>query len=446
MKKLSVLILACFILLFSCSMDNLTGFMGKMGNNIMGDYVDSESIASIKENTSNAKTNEVKDGKTDIGNISLSGIEVDSMLAGLSDEEMDSYVDQVASATSNEKSKEEFKKAMSEPVADDATKNAAKGSAEVAEKALDAVLSKLDKDNSVYNALDDLKNSMSTIKTKEEVTAGDVVALQMMTSLVESVANKAEVDESGNVTNVDIDINSDDASKIAKDALNTIKVISAMSDATSVKLGDITDLISSLLKDNPSPKMTRSASAIDEKYAAAIRQGYKIYSKMFPNGISDSSIAILSMHKNAVDIYIGLSGDKALSKDVANPSGTVQYLLSSAFSIANRVYSAEKDAIFKKAPATLTEFIELVVDENPWIKDEESGNAEWNLPGSIVLKDESDDLKILADKIVMDSSMKTAVKTLKSIYNTIGSGEDGFNDFIDKLFKVTESGIEAWDK
>ena len=449
MKKLSVLMLACFFLLFSCSMDNLTGFMSKMGNNVMGDYVDTESIDLIKESTTNAKTNEVKDGKTDIGKITVTGIEVNSVLSGLSEEEMDSYVNQVTSATSNEKGKEEFKKAMAAPVEDEATTSAAKGSAAVAEKALDEVLSKLDKDNAIYNTLEDLKNSMTAIKTKEEVTTGDVVALQMMTSLVESVANKAEVDASGNVTNIDIDIKSDDASKIASDALNTIKVVSAISDATSVKLGDLSDLLKSLTEDESAKKEVRATSSIDEKYVSAIQNCYKIYSKMFPNGINDNSIAILSIHKNAVDLYVGLTGDKEVSKEVANLSGTVQYMLASAFSTANRVYKTEKDNLFESAPATLNDLIDLVVDVNPWIKDNSREEAEWKMPDSIVLKDESADLKPLGDKIVMDYAMKATVKTLRAFYNTaIDSESDnlGFNNFLDKLTKVTESGIDAWDK
>ena len=71
------------------------------------------------------------------------------------------------------------------------------------------------------------------------------------------------------------------------------------------------------------------------------------------------------------------------------------------------------------------------------------------MPDSIVLKDESADLKPLGDKIVMDYAMKATVKTLRAFYNTaIDSESDnlGFNNFLDKLTKVTESGIDAWDK
>ncbi len=71
MKKLFVIFLVS-LFLFSCSISQLTDAMGKMGQNVMGDYVNSEAVDKAKEAATNVTPEDTK--KDESGNTELTAI------------------------------------------------------------------------------------------------------------------------------------------------------------------------------------------------------------------------------------------------------------------------------------------------------------------------------------------------------------------------------------
>ena len=374
MKKVLIVLLASF-LLFSCSVDQITNVMGKMGQNVMGDYVNTQAVDTAKSNATSAKSTPVtpNSGKAELESITDKDgnaitvdlgaeVNISSMLSGLEKDTKDAILD----ATSSEGGAKNLSESLnSTKIEDGETKEAAKGTATV----LSAVLGKMNDslEGETKAAVKTLTDKLDKIKNDEiEVSAADVIALQAVTSLVTELASNATVGSDGN--SIDVDLASADTTKLITSSLETVTIIQAVNPANVISADDLETLIKSLTKSDDSTRVI----TVDNKSAEAIRNLYSLYTKLFKDGISASKVSVMSLYSGSVDMYVGLANKKAdkLSGEIVDLDRIVQYVVSAFFSTAEHSYSelAEKafDGVY---PTTLDAYIEKLVEKNEWIKD-----------------------------------------------------------------------------
>ncbi len=411
MKKLFVIFLVS-LFLFSCSISQLTDAMGKMGQNVMGDYVNSEAVDKAKEAATNVKPEDTK--KDESGNTELTAItdkdgnsikvnlgdkNVTSILPSLSEDTKSSIIE-AASSEGGAKSLVETLNGTS--IQDDNTKKAAKGTATV----LSAVLTDMTKSGTLSAAASEAKAAIENLTSNldkladdsSEVTAADVIALQAVTALVNQIASSATIDEtSGTITKVDI--STDDNIEIVSSALDTVTVIQAVNPASIITADDFETLIKAITKNESS----RDLHNIDTKWAESIRSFYSIYTKLFgDSGISKNKVSVMSLYSGATDLYIGLNGDDRLSGQVADVDRILQYAISALFSKAEYIYSEKAKEVFDgEYPSTLAAFIDNVVEKNPWIADSEIEVTDFNDELGFKYKEDKD-YKSLVNEILKE--------------------------------------------
>ena len=318
MKKVLIVLLASF-LLFSCSVDQITNVMGKMGQNVMGDYVNTQAVDTAKSNATSVKKEDTgKDGtKTVLNSITDNkgnpikvelGTEVSGILSGLDKDTKDAILD----ATSSEGGAKNLSESLnSTKIEDGETKDAAKGTATV----LSAVLGNMKGDETssglnkeAKDAIDKLSNNLKNLSDpKSDVSAADVIALQAVTSLVNELANSATVGSDGTITNVDI--SSANTTDLIASSLETVTIIQAVNPANVISSDDLETLIKALTKSDDSTRVI----TVDNKSAEAIRNLYSLYTKLFKDGISASKVSVMSLYSGSVDMYVGLANRKLIS-------------------------------------------------------------------------------------------------------------------------------------
>lgn len=454
MKKLFVIFLVS-LFLFSCSVSQLTDAMGKMGQNVMGDYVNSEAVDKAKDAATTVKPEKTKtddSGKTELsaitdkdGNsikVDLEGKKVTSILPGLSDDTKNSIID----ATSSDGGAKNLAETLNgTKIEDESTKAAAKGTATV----LSAVLTNMTStgtlsatDNEANAAIKNLTKNLDKLSDESsDVSAADVIALQAVTALVNQMASSATIDEtSGTITGVDISV--DDNTALVSTALDTVTVIQAVNPASIITSDDFETLIKALTKSESS----RSVHDIDTKYADAIRNFYTIYKNLFGDGISKSKVSVMSLYSGATDFYVGLNGKYGLSGQVADIDRILQYTISSLFSKAEYLYSEKAADVFEKGyPKTLAELIDKVVEKNKWIADSTIEDTKFDDDFGVTYK-ENKDYKSLVNEILKDmvstgNTIKTLCETVKldsfgdDIKNKIEQIPDFFNEGLDYEWK-----------
>lgn len=376
MKKVLIVLLASF-LLFSCSVDQITNVMGKMGQNVMGDYVNTQAVDTAKSNATSAKSTPVNpnpSGKTVLNSITgkggtaiavdlgSAGENVSSMLSGLDKDTKDAILD----ATSSEGGAKNLSESLnSTKIEDGETKEAAKGTATV----LSAVLGKMNNslEGETQAAVKTLTDKLDKIKNDEaKVSAADVIALQAVTSLVTELASNATVGADGNI---DVDMANADTTKLITSSLETVTIIQAVNPANVISSDDLETLIKSLTKSDDS---TRSFT-VDNKSAEAIRNLYSLYTKLFKDGISASKVSVMSLYSGSVDMYVGFANNSTskLSGEIVDLDRVVQYVVSAFFSTAEHSYEELAAEVFDgdNYPESLKEFIDKLVENNKWIKD-----------------------------------------------------------------------------
>ena len=406
MKKVLIVLLASF-LLFSCSVDQITSVMGKMGQNVMGDYVNTQAVDTAKSNATSAKSTPVNpnpSGKTVLNSITgkggtaiavdlgSAGENVSSMLSGLDKDTKDAILD----ATSSEGGAKNLSESLNATkIEDEKTKEAAKGTATV----LSAVLGKMNDEGTASNlnpqakdAITKLTDNLDKISSGEKVSAADVIALQAVTSLVNELANSATVDSDGTITSVDI--SSANTTDLITSSLETVTIIQAVNPANVISSDDLETLIKALTKSDDSTR----AITVDNKSAEAIRNLYSLYTKLFKDGISASKVSVMSLYSGSVDMYVGLANKKAdkLSGEIVDLDRIVQYVVSAFFSTAEHSYSelAEKafDGVY---PTTLDAYIEKLVEKNEWIKDPKQEAKKLDIELGITLKADANNKDII---------------------------------------------------
>lgn len=418
MKKVLIVLLASF-LLFSCSVDQITSVMGKMGQNVMGDYVNTQAVDTAKSNATSAKSTPVtpNSGKAELESITDkdgnaitvdlgAGVSISSMLSGLEKDTKDAILD----ATSSEGGAKNLSKELNdEKNLDKETKDAAKGTATV----LSAVLGKMNDslDGETQAAVKTLTDKLDKIKNDEtEVSAADVIALQAVTSLVTELASNATVGSDGN--SIDVDLASADTTKLITSSLETVTIIQAVNPANVISSDDLETLIKSLTKSDDS---TRSFT-VDNKSAEAIRNLYSLYTKLFKDGISASKVSVMSLYSGSVDMYVGLANKKAdkLSGEIVDLDRVVQYVVSAFFSTAEHSYEELAAEVFAgdDYPKTLDDYIKAVVKANPWIEKGELDATEFKDIDGIVYNT-GNDSKAVINKVL--KKMESTGYTLRAL-------------------------------
>lgn len=444
MKKLFVIFLVS-LFLFSCSISQLTDAMGKMGQNVMGDYVNEEAVDKAKDAATNVKTEETKtdnSGKTELSTITdkdgnsikvdLKGKEVKKILPVLSDDVKNSIID----ATSSDGGAKNLAETLNNtPIENEDTKSAAKGTATV----LSTVLSSMTESGSLSGtdseakaAIENLTNNLDKLADKDSaVSAADVIALQAVTALVNQLASSATINNDGTINGVDI--STDDNTGIISSALDTVTVIQAVNPASIITSDDFETLIKSLTKSESS----RDMHSVETKYADAIRNFYTIYKNLFGDtGINKSKVSVMSLYSGATDLYVGLNGVDNLSGKVADIDRIIQYTLSSVFSKAEYIYSEKASEVFEgdEYPKTLSALIDLVVKKNPWIKDSTIEKTEFNDDFGLKYQPNKD-YKSLVNDILKE--MVSTGNTIKTLCQTVKL--DSFGDDIkDKINKIPD--------
>jgi len=419
MKKLFVIFLVS-LFLFSCSVSQLTDAMGKMGQNVMGDYVNTEAVDEVK-NSATAVTPQkinsegdkteitiIKDNKGNSIKVDLGDSAVTSILPSLSDDVKNNIIE----ATSSDGGAKNLAETLNnEKNVNEDTKAAAKGTATV----LSLVLKDMTKDGDLKSgeskeAIDKLIGNLKSISSEDsDVSAADVIALQAVTALVDEIASSANVDGDGKISTVTIS----DADKLIASALDTVTVIQAINPASIISSDELETLIKALVKSEDSSR----SFDIELKYADAIRNVYSIYKTLFgEEGINKSKVSVMSLYSGAFDIYAGLSDSKKLSGQVADIDRIIQYALSTLFAQAEYEYSKVASEVFKgNYPQKLADLIKLTVANNGWI--ENSDIIATQFDDSFVEFNDDCDFKDLAYKILpsMVSSGNTIVKLADKI-------------------------------
>ena len=421
MKKLFVIFLVS-LFLFSCSVSQLTDAMGKMGQNVMGDYVNTEAVDEVTNaaTTVTPKETKTEDGKTELtaitdkdGNsikVELGSKTVTSILPSLSDDVKNNIIE----ATSSDGGAKNLAETLNNTkITDETTKAAAKGTATV----LSAVLTNMTStgtlsasDNEANAAIKDLTDKLDKLSDESsEVSAADVIALQAVTALVNQMASSATIDStSGTITGMDLSV--DDNKDLVSSALDTVTVIQAVNPVSIISSEDFETLIKALVKSEDSSR----SFEIELKYADAIRNFYTIYKTLFGDGINKNKISVMSLYSGATDIYVGLNGQYGLSGQVADIDRIIQYILSSFFSKAEYLYGdlAAKYFDGDDYPKSLSKFVDLVVEKNPWIADSSLDAKEFNTEFGIKYKDDAD-YKSLINGIMKD--MVSSGNTIKNL-------------------------------
>ncbi len=428
MKKLFVIFLVS-LFLFSCSVSQLTDAMGKMGQNVMGDYVNTEAVDEVKNSATtvtpqkinpeggNPEIPIIKDNKGNSIKVDLGDSTVTSILPGLSDEVKNNIIE----ATSSDGGAKNLAETLKNTSIDkEETIIAAKGTAKV----LSAVLGKIidpetegtlseESYKDAKDAIDTLKENLITIASDDsKVTASDVIALQAVTSLVSQITSYVNTDATtGEITSVEI--SESKKTDLVANALETVTVIQAINPASIISSDELETLIKALVKSEDSSR----SFDIELKYADAIRNVYSIYKTLFgEEGINKSKVSVMSLYSGAFDIYAGLSDSENLSGQVADIDRIVQYALSTLFAQAEYEYSKVASEVFKgNYPQTLVELIKLTVANNEWIENSDITATQFD--DSFVEFNDDCDFKDLAYKILpsMVSSGNTIVKLADKI-------------------------------
>lgn len=248
----AVLILIMLLAIPSCSMDQLTEFVGKMNENVMG--VDPENAAkaeeAIKDSTKPATDEDKTTIKNTIDDITLSlgggdaNINVpDNILSNLSAD----AIGELANSINKASGVSGFGDSMKKP-----TENSeeTKGSAELVTNIVNTVMGKSEDDTTagiptlgddseipdepkqMLNALIDGINKINGKGSSEtegsyEPTQADAVILQMTQSVVMTIANSDAIKEAdGNLENIDpTELITEDNKKMLQSAIDTINVL-----------------------------------------------------------------------------------------------------------------------------------------------------------------------------------------------------------------------------
>lgn len=433
MKKVLIVLLASF-LLFSCSVDQITNVMGKMGQNVMGDYVNTEAAKNAQEsvtkaekqtvgpkdssnNTSIGFTRKDKDGNDETVSITvnLGDKEVSSILTGFDKEKDKDLINSILDSTVNSGSSQHLIDTLKEPVKDTDTIEAAKGTATVLASVLNDVkslpeTSGLNKD--AANAIDTLAKNLNSLSEEgHEVSAADVIALRAVTTLVNEIANNATVDPDGSITGID----SSNTADLVSSSLEAVSIIQAVNPTSIISADDLEDLIVAFTKGE-------ERSLVDDKTATAIRNLYSIYTKLFgKEGIDAKKVSVMSLYSSSVDMYVSLvpttgEGENAvkdLSGEVADLNRVVQYFASSFFSTAEYKYKDIAGKVFENPPESLAAYIDAVVEKNPWIADKNEAVKEF-VDIDVEYKDSPNtDYKAIVNDILKE--MKSTGTTLEFI-------------------------------
>lgn len=250
----AVLILIMLLAIPSCSMDQLTEFVGKMNENVMG--VDPENAAKAEEAINNSTTaagdEEKKEMQGTINDIFATGdsdtpkITVpNKILNNLNADEIGNLANSINKASGAEGFGDSMKKPAS-------NKDAAKGSAELVTDIVNTVMNNTEDDGTIPELGDDSElpaeaknmvnaligginriNGKGTSESEEEEpyvpTQADAVILQMAQSIVTTVADSAPIKEAikeGSFDNVDpTELITEDNKKMLQSAIDTINVL-----------------------------------------------------------------------------------------------------------------------------------------------------------------------------------------------------------------------------
>ena len=248
----AVLILIMLLAIPSCSMDQLTEFVGKMNENVMG--VDPENAAKAEEAINNSTTAAGDEEKGEMqGTINdifgseggeASNITVpDNILASLDADAIGNLANSINKAAGAAG----FGDSMEKPAAND---EATKGSAELVTNIVNTVMGKSEDDTTagiptlgddseipdepkqMLNALIDGINKINGKGSSEtegsyEPTQADAVILQMTQSVVMTIANSDAIKEAdGNLENIDpTELITEDNKKMLQSAIDTINVL-----------------------------------------------------------------------------------------------------------------------------------------------------------------------------------------------------------------------------
>lgn len=248
----AVLILIMLLAIPSCSMDQLTEFVGKMNENVMG--VDPENATKAEEAIKNSTKPATDEDKTTIKNTidditsSLGGGDAninvpENILSNLSAD----AIGELANSINKASGVSGFGDSMKKP-----TENSqeTKGSAELVTNIVNTVMGKSEDDTTagiptlgddseipdepkqMLNALIDGINKINRKGSSEtegsyEPTQADAVILQMTQSVVMTIANSDAIKEAdGNLENIDpTELITEDNKKMLQSAIDTINVL-----------------------------------------------------------------------------------------------------------------------------------------------------------------------------------------------------------------------------
>lgn len=258
--KNKVLIVALTVLLVigmvSCSMDEyakLGEAMGKMGNNVYGIEPNMQEVNETTKKFDDKVTKNEATGKVEVELVKL-----------------DDLISSVAEIKNSTKKTEELKKQLDEPLAKDGVSG--EGIQQSLQSTMDDIITAMDVDpsvlasaddkvksayDSVTNALNDIKDSISDNPTK-----ADLAAVSIVNDLANTVKNIAENPDQYNKADGELDTEKiiEDANK-ALQALDALKVTSTAADLDILKDFNLASLFSSsgsgskaLSDDSSSPK------------------------------------------------------------------------------------------------------------------------------------------------------------------------------------------------
>ena len=278
MKRILTILLAV-MMLFSftgCDPDGrakLAGYMGKMGQNVLGS--DTSAATNVGQNakvdTSEIKkaediTKEVEGEPDKVAVEVVQGLDVklskeeaakvESVLPPMKKEQKDKVLDDIGSALQNTESTKVMIEDMKKPYSENeeekkAVEKAAQGTAVVMKSALKQVSEQLPSEvpDEIKASIGDLGKSLDKIaENPEGITKADVVTLQLVQSFVETVNTKKDEIMLGSVPD-----------EVLSDANNLLTVASALSEAS--KFDPLSIDFSALVPDSSIPKMLARNSA-----------------------------------------------------------------------------------------------------------------------------------------------------------------------------------------
>lgn len=470
MKRfLTILMITMMLLMFVSCDGGITGFMGQMGQNVMGSDTSKASAAADSTKVDEDKIEKpAEDGSYTLGGEGGITVTVDKDVTLLPPiENKDEVIKNIGSSLTSDANRDALIKEMSKAPSP-AVQEAASGTAQVMNSVINEIVGEGTESSlpeEVKNVLESVTTALDTIsKDSTKVTQADVVTLQLVTDMV--VTLNQSKDDNGNLKITD---------KLLSDANNLITIASAISSAgnfNALEDINISDLIPNMGGSSTPAAASRAIDSeklpegvfVDENgnydvtalidssnpnsvyILKSIRSAFQAITKV--SGLNaehfELNVFALQMHKFAYEAYVQLvsqlvnlsaSDDGTISydkhpylesemfKSFATYNNLFKYVIASVLAESDTIYNNFKTDVdetfdidlscFDNLIAILARFAEL----NPWLLD--SSDV---LKARVIVPSEFENIFALQEgsENQQDELEALANKFLESVHGTNG--------------------------